>query len=171
MTCESTVSVCGCVRVSQEPLSWCSLIRDAKHSPHPSPSSFMSPWSLWEGYKMLPQSICCLSRMIRPHPSPITTGSGIGSHIGSSSLRTDENTNPDSTDKSWSAWQARGIVVYALSFKWPWQKYCYTVRAGHLLGTGVLSCVKQSNIGSLHPCPTFCISKFSNNDRVEWRKS
>lgn len=35
MTCESTVSVCGCVRVSQEPLSWCSLIRDAKHRPPP----------------------------------------------------------------------------------------------------------------------------------------
>ena len=38
MTCESTVSVCGCVWVSQEPLSCCSLIRDAKHRPPPLPS-------------------------------------------------------------------------------------------------------------------------------------
>lgn len=107
MTCESTVSMCGCVWVSQEAVSWCSLVRDAKH---PLPS-LVSPWSLWAGYEMLPQSICCLSHMILPHPHPITTGSGISFHIGSSFLLTDQHTDPEYTDKFWSSLPGRHMAL------------------------------------------------------------
>lgn len=110
MTCESTVSVCGCVWVSQEPMSWCSLVKDTKY-PAPPLSSFLSPWSLWVGYKTLLQTICSLSCMMLPHPHPITTGSGTSSHIGSSSLLTDENTDPDSTDKFWSSLPGRHTAL------------------------------------------------------------
>lgn len=116
MTCESTASVCGCVWLSQEPMSWCSR-------QEPPPLSFMSPWSLWVGYEIVSQTICCLSCVICPHLHPITTGSG------SSSLLTDQNTDPQYHRQILiqSAWKAHTIVVYALSFNRPWQKYRYTV--------------------------------------------
>lgn len=76
------------------------------------------------------QTLSCASRVMCPHPHPLTTGSGISSHTGTSSLLTEERTDPDFTDRQnliKSAWQSCSIVICTLSFNWPWQKYCYTV--------------------------------------------
>lgn len=121
MTCESAVFVCGCVWVSQQPMSWC-----CSPSQPLLLSSVMSPWSLWVGYKTLPQTICCLSRMICCHPHPITTGSGISFYIGSSSPFTDKNTDPDSTNSDLARLAGMQHCCLHIVLRLTMVEYCYT---------------------------------------------